>query len=651
MNYEGLVQKVKGFVGTKRGKAMLASVALVGLLLIYVSPFFGTKNNTKNLTRYSATRQVNERSYFNINAENGYIYKSGNEGMEAVKDFTKQKIGGSDGNSIFPKDLINNIKSERVSDSFGSSDNKQHFFFIQTLNNVPIYGSSLVVHIKNGNEVYSTSGNLALSSKSTKKLLSDEKAKEIALAAAKKEKSDKEFAVYSIEKYYFNNSIMELSNDPTNHIAAAITINAPSDIFSYATLFMVDLENGKVLYAQNQLQDALDRTIMDCNLSSSGSCSVARREGGVAASVSDVNSAYDMLGEVYNFYLSKFSRDSYDGAGAQYVARVRDNSVGCPNASWSSIYKLMAFCPGLVLDDVAWHELTHALTSKTARLEYEKQSGALNEAVSDIFGSYSDNNWLIGENIPPNLSPPLPIPLRSMSDPLFRSQPDKLFASNYYCKGTGLGEECRSPGEPNPNDSCGVHYNSGVINKTFYLMTDGGSFNGCTISGIGRERSGAIMYSALTNYLTSTSNFYDFYADVQKACGDLYGVTSSICSEVKKAMEATELDQQTPGSQRAPVCDHVAPKPATCAGAPTSAPIPTVASPTTTVAPGVTITPTRMPLPTVLFPTPTTAPTIGFKMNGTPTPTPDQYYSCVPDPKCIKNGKSIQLCPLVCTPK
>lgn len=115
MNYEELVQGVKGFVGTKRGRVIIASVTLVGLLLIIASPFFGTKNNTKNLSRYSATRQVNERSYFNINAENGYIYKSGNEGMEAVKDFTKQKIGGSDGNSIFPKDLINNIKRDRKS--------------------------------------------------------------------------------------------------------------------------------------------------------------------------------------------------------------------------------------------------------------------------------------------------------------------------------------------------------------------------------------------------------------------------------------------------------------------------------------------------------------------------------------------------------
>jgi Zn-dependent metalloprotease len=570
--------------------------------------------------------------------------------MEAVKDFTKQKIGGSDGNSIFPKDLINNIKSERLSDSFGSSDNKQHFFFVQTLNGVPIYGSSLAVHIKNGNEIYSTSGNLALSSKFTKKLLSDEKAKEIALTAAKKEKPDQKLAVYSIKKYYFNNSIMELSSDPVNHSTAAIIINSPSDIFAYITLFIVDLENGKILYTQNQLQDALDRTIKDCNLSSSASCSVARREGGVPASVSDVNSAYDMLGRVYNFYLSKFLRDSYDGAGAPYVARVRDRSVGCPNAMWSSDYQLMAFCPELVVDDVAWHELTHALTSKTAKLIYEKQAGALNEAVSDIFGTFSDNNWTMGETIPPSAG--LPVPLRSLIDPSSRSQPDRLFASNYYCKGTGPGERCIPPGLPGQNDSCGVHYNSGVINKTFYLMTDGGSFNGCTISGIGRDRSGAIMYSALTHYLTSNSNFYDFYSAVQQACGDLYGATSSICAEVKKAAEATELDQQTPGSQRAPVCDGTTAKPATCANTPSSSPIPTLVSPTVTTVPGVTITPTvtLTPLPTVLFPTPT--PTLGvFKTRGTPTPTPDQYYSCVPDPKCINNGKSIQLCPLVCTPR
>ena len=190
-----------------------------------------------------------------------------------------------------------------------------------------------------------------------------------------------------------------------------------------------------------------------------------------------------------------------------------------------------------------------------------------------------DNNWDIGEGLPSGLG--LPVPLRSMSNPPSRNNPDKLSSPLFYC-GAADGA----------HDYGGVHKNSGVINKTFYLMTDGGTFNGCTMNGVGRTKSHPIVYQALTKYLTQTSNFKDVYTTFMQACADLYGSTSSECDNVNRAMQATELDQQPQGLPQSPVCSGGSLQPATCSSAgnppsnPTSSITPSPGSSTTPVPTG-----------------------------------------------------------------
>lgn len=439
-----------------------------------------------------------------------------------------------------------------------------------------------------------------------------------------------------------------MSDDSTNHPSLAVYVDSAIRPLSYSTFFIISLENGELLFKENQFHDVLNRTINNC---AGLDCNIVRQEGGPVTGIADADSVYNIFSDVYSYYLNTFTRDSYDGAGGPYVGFVNHDDPStpndCPNAAWNG--QEMIFCPDMVARDVTWHELTHALTQYTAGLKYQRQAGALNESMSDIFGSASDNNWTIGEGSKIGI-------IRSMSNPEKsprRPQPDKVFSSNYYC--VGLTSRC--DGNPGGNDSCGVHINSGVINKTFFLMTDGGSFNGCTINGVGRQKAHAIIYSALTNYLTQTSNFYDMYSAIQQACGDRYGSTSVECIEVKKATQATELDQQPVGTQSGPFCTGGVEKPATCAGAPTTVP-PTegptatpTSTPTPTLRPGETptLTPTLTQSPQ---PTPTPTPIGGgYQQHGTPTPTPDQYFTCKPDPNCIKSGKKIQLCPLICTPE
>ena len=100
---------------------------------------------------------------------------------------------------------------------------------------------------------------------------------------------------------------------------------------------------------------------------------------------------------------------------------------------------------------------------------------------------------------------------------------------------------CATPG----GDGGGVHTNSGVPNHAFALMTDGGSFNGYTITGIGLTKAGKIQYRALTRYLALGSDFLDNYNALKQSCTDLVGtsgITSGDCTEVGKALDAVEMD-------------------------------------------------------------------------------------------------------------
>jgi hypothetical protein len=248
----------------------------------------------------------------------------------------------------------------------------------------------------------------------------------------------------------------------------------------------------------------------------------------------------------------------------------------------------------MVQKDVIAHEMTHALTSSTANLAYTNQSGALNEGFSDVFASAFDDNWSIGEGSafkdpPYNFANGI---LRYLDDPTHgpRSQPDSLFSRFYVCSQS--------------QDKGGVHTNSGVLAKAFYLMAHGDTFNGCTIKGIGKEKVLPIFYKALTTYLRPTSNFKDAYNKLLQSCSDLYG-SSSDCAIVKSALQAVAMDQQSDVDQLSPVCSgKVMEKPA-CAS-------------TNTV-------PTITPQPTI---TNTTIPTIPISQ--TPAPTPKATVTPIP---------------------
>ena len=308
----------------------------------------------------------------------------------------------------------------------------------------------------------------------------------------------------------------------------------------------IDANNGNVLASLTHILDAKSRTIYNVNNKRSlTGATLARVEGQAATGNADVDHAYDFSGDTYDFYQHAFGRDSIDGKGMNILSYVH-YKTGYQNAYWSGSY--MVYGDGFTVDDVAGHELTHGVTQYTAALVYSYQSGALNESMSDIFGEVVDQingagtdtaavKWLMGEDIPSIGA------IRSMANPPAYSDPDKVSSPYYYC-GT--------------SDNGGVHTNSGVPNKLFYLMTDGGSFNGYTVTPLGMTKAAAIHYQNLTHYLGANSQFADHRTGLAQSCTDLIGaplknistgqassevISQADCDAANAAMNAVELDR------------------------------------------------------------------------------------------------------------
>ncbi|WP_215141360.1 M4 family metallopeptidase [Exiguobacterium qingdaonense] len=253
------------------------------------------------------------------------------------------------------------------------------------------------------------------------------------------------------------------------------------------------------------------------------------------------NSSYDRAAvsahvnatKTYDFYKNLYGRNSYDNYGAALNSTVHYGSR-YNNAFWDGSKMVYGDGDGSTFTslsgalDVVAHELTHAVTEYTAGLIYQNESGAINEAVSDIFGTVaeysvgSNFDWLIGEDIyTPGVAGDA---LRSMSNPAAYGDPD-----HYSKRYTGT------------QDNGGVHINSGIVNKAAYLLGNGGSHYGVSVQGVGVIAMGDIYYRALTVYLTPSSNFSSLRQAVVQSAKDLYGTTSPQAVSAAKSFDAVGI--------------------------------------------------------------------------------------------------------------
>ncbi|MEU4146689.1 M4 family metallopeptidase [Streptomyces parvulus] len=247
----------------------------------------------------------------------------------------------------------------------------------------------------------------------------------------------------------------------------------------------------------------------------------------------------------WDFYKETFGRSGIKNDGKAAYSRVHygNNYV---NAFWSDACFCMTYGDGtgntnpLTSLDVAGHEMSHGVTSNTAGLNYSGESGGLNEATSDIFGtgveyfansSADKGDYLIGEKIDINGDG---TPLRYMD------KPSKDGASKDYWS-SGLG-------------GVDVHYSSGPANHFFFLLAEGSgartvdgveydspTSDGSTVTGIGREKALQIWYKALTTYMTSTTNYKAARTATLSAASDLYGADSTEYKTVGAAWTAINV--------------------------------------------------------------------------------------------------------------
>jgi len=235
--------------------------------------------------------------------------------------------------------------------------------------------------------------------------------------------------------------------------------------------------------------------------------------------------------KTYDYWSSVHGRNSFDNQGAAIKSYVHfDNAYD--NAYWNGSVMTYGDGSGTYFDiltslDVAGHEIGHAVCEKTANLAYQKESGAMNEAFSDIWGASieyfaapSKSTWLIGEDIEKRAGHAA---LRSMSDPKSEGQPDTYGGTNW------INVNCTPT---DANDYCGVHTNSGVLNHWFYILTVGKSGtndlgNSYNVTGINIDKAAKIAYRLESVYLSANSTYANARTYGIQAATDLYGAASA----------------------------------------------------------------------------------------------------------------------------
>ncbi|HEX7536161.1 MAG TPA: M4 family metallopeptidase [Dermatophilaceae bacterium] len=265
--------------------------------------------------------------------------------------------------------------------------------------------------------------------------------------------------------------------------------------------------------------------------------------GSVSDRASVAVDAHYGAGKTFDYFKNVLGRNGIWNTGVGAPSRVHYGD-GYQNAYWDGTQMTYGDGMGnthpLTELDVAAHEMTHGVTDNTAELVYTAESGGLNEATSDIFGTavefYTNNgadnpDYLIGEKIDLNGDG---TPLRYMDEP----------------SRDGESPNCWSPTVGNLD----VHLSSGPLNHWFYLASEGSgakvingvSYNSptcdlSTVTPIGRDKAAAIWYRTLSVYLTSSNTYAAAREGAIQSAKDLYGDTSTECTRVAASFSAIDV--------------------------------------------------------------------------------------------------------------
>ncbi len=398
---------------------------------------------------------------------------------------------------------------------------RTHTYVSQVHQGIPVFGGDAIVHWDERGDLDSlTYGFVRGITVETQPLLTTADAVEVAFGQRWDQSEDSSAELM----------ILRLGED--DHLAYRVEADrSMSDEPSMPVVF-VDAHTGYELMRYDNLKtyqlSAEDARTFDLKNGTS-------YNGATIADSADVTAAqaHQHALQTLEYYSARHGRDSFDGAGARVSSYVHYGS-SYVNAFWNG--SVLSYGDGdgstsgpLVSLDIVAHEFGHAVTDYTANLIYSGESGALNEATSDILaaaveahvdGGINANTWKIGEDV---WSPAVAgDALRYMNDPTV----DGASRDHYSERYTGSG------------DNGGVHLNSGIANLFFYLLAQGGDHPDpqhrvATVDGIGISKAAKIWYRALTSYMTSSTSYNAARTATMDACEALgYG---SQCDSVAAA--------------------------------------------------------------------------------------------------------------------
>lgn len=444
----------------------------------------------------------------------------------------------------------------------------------QTVDNVPVWEGEAIVHLKSDGSLLTVTDDLKESiSVNTTPNFSKEEALALALEMYRGRAKLTDAPTADLWVY---------RAEDRDHLAyRVITPRVDGSSGTSVPVTFIDAQTGEKIYGYDNLQTGTGSSLysgtVTINTSSVGSTfymeDLTRKQGtfnmnstgnestgagGTQSRYTDTDDNWNTTiqragvdaqfgaAKTYDYYLNVLGRNGIDGSGGPgtttaaansgvslVTSRVHFGSSGrYNNAFWFN--NMMSYGDGdgstftpLTTIDICGHEMTHGVTERTANLTYSKESGALNEAWSDMMGSmvelYADggvqstNTWLIGEDAyTPGTSGDA---LRSMSNPNSVGDPDHYSLRLY-------------PGTCTPsslNDNCGVHTNSSIANHAYYLIAHGGTnrVSGVAVTSIGTDAAAKIFYRALAVYMTSSTNFAGARTATLNAATDLYGASSS----------------------------------------------------------------------------------------------------------------------------
>ncbi len=462
----------------------------------------------------------------------------------------------------------------------------RHYRGNQMIDSVPVFGSQYDIHVDTKKDSVLVAGKVTQGRPSTMEPTLDG---EDALAVARTQwlstVGTEAERMGTPELVVFDPALLDQFISGKPHLAYQIDLGSRFRSYRY----FIDATTGSLL-KQLSLTSNATREIADCSYgngycyfgaySSKYDYTFGRMEGDAPVGANpldkavtkafplDIDNTYDTIGAYHTYLQARFKRNGINGKGGlgngehsatdaitafTYIGLAGEPS--CPNAFFNSENDTLNFCGGMASADIVFHEATHGLTHNSADLIYQNQSGALNESFSDIFAEAAENhylgqnNWLLGSSsIDTNIlgnGRSMKDPEAPLWNPLTRDYSNGNQPSHFYSRKFYFGEA----------DNGGVHYNSGVLNHAAYLISEGGSLNGCVVSGLGIEKMEQIMYRALTKYLSKTSNFYDAYLAIRSAAWDLFPAEDFL--SVEKALLAVQLNQ--PGR-----CSGIAASPTLC---------------------------------------------------------------------------------------